>query len=136
MERTFNGNHVSRVFEFRALMDLFSTQDTIQTLPGIASLCCTRLAWSGGRRTKCYITLEPEAGILGPLRGSYPVGVPGDAHPLRVARCASGLWFLARCALRVAQWSVITLRVAQPVVSEFWPDPGFSFGMVGVSVFG
>ena len=40
------------------------------------------------------------------------LGVPREAHPLRVGRCASDLWLCARWALRVVQWSVVTLHVA------------------------
>ena len=39
------------------------------------------------------------------------LGVPREAHPLRVGRCASDLWSWARCALCVVQWSVVTLHV-------------------------
>ena len=40
------------------------------------------------------------------------LGVPREAHPLRVGRCASDLWLRARCALCVVQWSKVTLHVA------------------------
>ena len=40
------------------------------------------------------------------------LGVPQEAHPLRVGRCASDLWLRPRFALCVVQWSVVMLRVA------------------------
>ena len=43
---------------------------------------------------------------------SWKLGVPREAHPLRVGRCASDLWLRARCALCVVQWLVVTLHVA------------------------
>ena len=38
-------------------------------------------------------------------------GVPREAHPLRVGRCASDLWLWIRWVLCIVQWSVVTLHV-------------------------
>ena len=46
------------------------------------------------------------------LQKCSPLGVPQEAHAVRVGRCASDMWLWARWALRVVQWSVVTLHVA------------------------
>ena len=40
------------------------------------------------------------------------LGVPREAHPLRVGRCASDLCLWTRRTLYVVQWSVVTPHVA------------------------